>query len=196
MVKKASAAKKILNRDKIISAALSLAQSNDWASFSMADVGEKADLTTDDVIQEFPSKIGLLWGIIESVDRTVLTEQTNTDEPPRERLFDVLMARLDAITPYKLAIRSIARASSKDLIISLSILPRFMLSMSWMLEAAGVSSVGLKGLIRTKGLAIVYLNTMRVWLHDETPDLSKTMAALDQNLRRAERIAGFCSLGR
>jgi hypothetical protein len=162
----------------------------------MTDIAEKAQLTAHEVIQEFPSKIGLLWGIIESIDRAVLIEKIDTEELPRERLFDVLMARLDALTPYKVAIRFIVRASYRDLRISLSILPRFMLSMSWMLEAAGVSSVGLKGLIRTKGLAIVYLNTMRVWLNDETPDMSKTMAALDQNLRRAERLAGLCSSGR
>jgi hypothetical protein len=79
---------------------------------------------------------------------------------------------------------------------SLLTLPRFMLSMSWMLEAAGISSAGLKGLLRTKGLAMVYLNTVRVWVRDETPDMSKTMAALDQNLRRAERVAALCNLSR
>ena len=196
MAKKASAAKKVLNRDKIISATLTLTESDGWARLTMADVTEKAGLTAHDVIQEFPSKIGLLWGLIESFDRAVLIEQTDSDEPPRERLFDVLMARFDALTPYKSAIQSIARASSRDPLTSLLTLPRFMLSMSWMLEAAGISSTGLKGLLRTKGLAIVYLNTARVWLRDETPDMSKTMAALDQNLRRAERIAGLCNLGR
>jgi AcrR family transcriptional regulator len=196
MAKKTRAKKKVLNRDKVISVALSLTETDGWAAFSMADVAEKSNVTTHDVIKEFPSKIGLLWGIIESFDRTVLIEQTESDEPPRERLFDVLMDRFDALNPYKPAIKSIARASSLDPLMSLLTLPRFMLSMSWMLEAAGISSAGLKGLLRTKGLAIVYLNTARVWLRDETPDMSKTMAALDQNLRRAERIAGLCNLGR
>ena len=196
MAKKTSATKKTLNRDKIISATLTLTESDGWASLTMAGVAEKVSLTTHDVVREFPSKLGLLWGIMENIDRAVLIEQTVSGEHPRERLFDVLMARFDAIAPYKNAIKSIARASSRDPLMSLLTLPRFMLSMSWMLEAAGISSAGLKGLLRTKGLAMVYLNTVRVWVRDETPDMSKTMAALDQNLRQAERVAALCNLSR
>lgn len=47
------------------------------------------------------------------------------------------------------------------------------------------------GILKTKGLSLVYLNTVRVWLRDETPDLSKTMAALDKNLQRADQAAAM-----
>ena len=114
MAKKTSATKKTLNRDKIISATLTLTESDGWASLTMAGVAEKVSLTTHDVVREFPSKLGLLWGIMENIDRAVLIEQTVSGEHPRERLFDVLMARFDAIAPYKDAIKSIARASSRD----------------------------------------------------------------------------------
>ncbi|MEE3092498.1 MAG: TetR family transcriptional regulator, partial [Pseudomonadota bacterium] len=45
------------------------------------------------------------------------------------------------------------------------------------------------GLLRAKGLLAVWLITERVWLGDDSPDLGPTMAALDRNLRRAEKFA-------
>jgi hypothetical protein len=62
--------------------------------------------------------------------------------------------------------------------------------MAAMLETARISSSGMKGLIRTKGLAAIYLATLRVWLKDDSPDMAKTMASLDGYLRRVEGMAG------
>jgi AcrR family transcriptional regulator len=189
-------AKKKSNRERIITAALALAESDGWVGLSMADIATKAKLKPAEVLREFPSKTGLLWGILESIDHTVLAEKRNADEPPRDRLFDVLMSRFDALNAHKGAIKAIARGVPRDPLMSLLSAPRFMMSMAWMLEAAGISSAGLKGLLRTKGLALVYLNAARVWLRDDSADMSKTMAALDKGLRRAERFTGMCKSSR
>ena len=61
--------------------------------------------------------------------------------------------------------------------------------MAAMLEAAGISAGGFRGVLRTKGLSAVYLSALRTWFRDETADKSKTMAALDKALGRADRLA-------
>jgi hypothetical protein len=61
--------------------------------------------------------------------------------------------------------------------------------MALMLEAAGVSSSGIAGALRTKGLGAIYLATMRDWFRDDSTDKARTMAALDARLRRAESWA-------
>jgi len=63
--------------------------------------------------------------------------------------------------------------------------------MAWALEAAGVSTGGLRGILRMKALAGLYLMTMRTWLRDETPDQAETMASLDRNLKRMGRFVGI-----
>jgi hypothetical protein len=63
--------------------------------------------------------------------------------------------------------------------------------MAWMLEAAGVSTAGLRGRLRVRALAVLYLSELRVFLRDDTEDLSKTMAALDRRLRQAEPWLGL-----
>ncbi len=65
--------------------------------------------------------------------------------------------------------------------------------MAAMLEAARLSAGGLRGLVRAKALGLAYLATMRVFLGDDSPDLAATMAALDRNLRRLDRVARQCS---
>ena len=56
-----------------------------------------------------------------------------------------------------------------------------------MLEAAGISTGGIRGAIAVKLTAAAYLATSRVWQRDDSPDLGQTMAALDARLRRIER---------
>ena len=58
----------------------------------------------------------------------------------------------------------------------------------WMLEAAGADTNGISGGIKVAGLTGIYLKVLCVWAEDESPDLPKTMAALDQALGRAEAI--------
>ena len=58
-----------------------------------------------------------------------------------------------------------------------------------MLEASGIGAGGPVGRLKAKGLAAIYLVTLRAWLHDDTPDMARTMAVLDRSLRRAEGVA-------
>jgi glucokinase len=59
--------------------------------------------------------------------------------------------------------------------------------MAAMLEAAGVPSDGVPGALRQSGLMAIYQSVSQVFERDETADSSKTMAALDSRLKRAER---------
>ena len=65
--------------------------------------------------------------------------------------------------------------------------------MRWALEAAGINSGGLRGTVRAKGLLAVYAAVIPVWLRDDSPDMARTMAALDRRLAQAERLAALCS---
>ena len=67
---------------------------------------------------------------------------------------------------------------------------RLLRSVGWMLEAAGISTIGLGGIVAVKLTAAAYLATSRVWLRDASPDLAPTMAGLDRRLRGIERWFG------
>jgi ubiquinone biosynthesis protein COQ9 len=56
-----------------------------------------------------------------------------------------------------------------------------------MLEAAEIATGGVRGAVALRLATVAYLSTMRTWQRDDSPDLARTMAALDARLRRIER---------
>ncbi len=124
------------------------------------------------------------------VDRCMLAHAGKDDSgSPRDRLFDLIMERFDILNEDReglVAVLDGLKTDPKQLVLSLPHLGR---SMSWILEAAGVSTFGWQGGLRIIGLTGLYLKTLRHWMDDESEDMSVTMAALDKNLERAERLA-------
>ena len=109
-------------------------------------------------------------------------------EPARERIFDVLMRRFDALQPYKPALRRITQDLRYDPV-SLAALNKVSLnSQRFMLAAAGIDTEGPLGALKLQGAVLVYANAMRTWLDDDDPAQAKTMARLDRELRRGERV--------
>lgn len=176
--------------DQILSAALTLAATKSWRSISLAEIAAEAGVSLAEAYAAYPTKTAILIGLLAQTDQRVLSEDgIDFQEPARDRLFDVLMRRFDALDPHKPAVRAIIKDLPLDPPSWIVALPNFAVSMAWMLEAAGLSSTGLAGAIRIKGLALIYLNALRIWLNDDTEDMAGTMAAVDRGLRRAESCA-------
>jgi AcrR family transcriptional regulator len=179
---------------RIVSAALELAASDGWRVVSLSDIAAKAGVSLAELREAFSSKAAIVNGFFKGIDEKVLAGIEDGDETSstRDRLFDILMRRFDGLSPHKAGVAAILRDTCTDPVGGLCILPRFLCSMAWMVEAAGLSSEGFAGMARTHGLALIYAAAFRVWLRDDTADSSATMAALDRDLCRAERMVGWC----
>jgi AcrR family transcriptional regulator len=179
-------------RKAIIDAALTLAAAQGWRELSLAQIAKAANLPLAEVYALFPSKQAILEGYLTRIDGAVLAggEPDLAGETSHDRLFDVIMRRFETLAPHRAAVRAILHDSRHDPLAALCGMRGFLRSMSAMLEAAGIASDGFSGLLRAQGLGVVYVQTLRVWLSDDTPDSSRTMAALDRNLRRAEAWCG------
>lgn len=174
----------------VIEVALRLAGERGWAQLALADIAAAADLSLAELYAAYPSKTAILEALARHVDNQVLAGlEGGAEESTRDRLFDLIMKRFDALAPYRDGLNAIARDLRQDPLGALCGTGQLLRSMALMLEAAGVSSSGLRGVLRTKGLAAIYLATMRDWFRDDTADKARTMAALDARLRRAESWA-------
>lgn len=181
------------DRNRLLDTALDLAADHGWRALTLNGIASEAGVPLSRVHAAFPSKWAILDAFVDRIDETVLSRPAPArDEPARDRLFDVLMRRFDALRPHKEAVVAIAHDLGREPLAGFCTWPRLIKSMAWMLEAAGVSSSGLAGLVRTKGLALLYLGAMRTWLSDDSADSARTMAVLDRGLRRAETVAHFC----
>lgn len=171
----------------VIEVALRLAAERGWAGLVLADIAAAAKLSLADLYASYPSKTAILVALSREVDRQVLAGlEPGGEESTRDRLFDLVMKRFDALAPYRDGLAAVARDAGRDPVAALCGFDQLARSMALTLEAAGVSSSGLAGALRTKGLAVIYLATMRDWFRDDSADKSRTMAALDARLRRAE----------
>jgi AcrR family transcriptional regulator len=176
--------------DTVVDAFLRLIAERGFAEVTLRDVAIAADTGLADLYRLYPDKIALASAFMARIDAVVLAStprQADPEETVRDRLFDVMMRRYDALRPHRDALRAIRRAGSGDPLLALALGPSLRRSMSAMLEAASLSSEGLSGALRQNGLLAIHYAVSRVFDRDESLDLSKTMAALDSRLKMAEK---------
>ena len=161
-----------------------------WSRFSIAAAARAAGLPLARAQARFPCRATLLMRFGRLADTAALAGAP-ADGPVRDRLFDMLMRRIDVMQAHRAGVLALLRALPSDPATSLLLGVASVGSMGWLLEAAGVGSSGPFGQLRRKGLLAVWLWTMRAWQRDESADLSATMAALDQALVRAGQAAGW-----
>lgn len=173
-----------------LDAFLGLVAEKGFAAVTLRDVAGAAGLGLADLYRLYPDKTELVAAFVARVDAEVLAgtpSQSDPEETARDRLFDTMMRRYDALRPHKAALRAIGAAATRDPLFALALGPALRRSMAAMLEAAGVPSEGLSGALRQNGLLAIHYAVSRVFDRDETGDLSKTMAALDGRLKTAEK---------
>src|SRR5689334_24586967 len=96
------------SRDKAVQALMALLAERRFEDIGLAEIAGRAGLSLSQLRGEFGSTLAILGAHIKNVDRKVLdgVDRDMTGEPARERLFDVLMRRLEVLAPHKAAIAS------------------------------------------------------------------------------------------
>lgn len=191
------------DRDKAKDALVALLMQHPFEEIGLAEVAGRAGLKLTALRAEFGSTLAIWAAHIKDIDNAVLSADTTdmADEPYRERLFDVLMRRIEAITPYREATRSMMHSARRNPPLALALNALAVRSQVWMLEAAGISASGPRGALRAQGAAIMFARTVKAWLDaDDDVANDKAMATLDKGLVNAERWDGFmrglCALPR
>ncbi|MGD1935221.1 MAG: TetR/AcrR family transcriptional regulator [Candidatus Phaeomarinobacter sp.] len=177
-------------KQRLIDAALVLAQTQGWRDLSMAEIAATAGVPLSEALTITPSKTAILSAFSQQIDAQVLNELDDeaSDEPARDRLFDVLMSRYDLLWPYRPALRAILGDLPTDPGALLAAASPALESVQWMLEAADLDTSGVRGALRVRAVAVIYAANLRIWLNEENQDMAKTMADLDRRLRRVESL--------
>jgi len=181
--------------DALIAAAFRLAAETGWGRVSVAEAARRADLPLDRARARFPAKPMILLRFGRRADQAALALAPR-EGPRRDRLFDILMRRIDALQTNRDGVLALLRGLPRDPCTAAMLAAASVCSMGWMLEGAGISARGACGRLRAKGLLAVWLATVHAWRGDTGEDLSATMAALDKALGRAEQMVGWLGHGR
>jgi AcrR family transcriptional regulator len=179
--------------DKIITALLALLAEKPIEQISRGEIANEAGVTLAQLRGAFASPLAILAAYLKDIDRAVLGADMGDmeEEPARERLFDVLMRRLEALAPHRQAVRSLTRSARRNPPLALALNRLAVRSQKWMLAAAGINASGPRGALRAQGLALLFSSVLGTWVRDDDPGLARTMAALDRALARGQRFSGF-----
>jgi AcrR family transcriptional regulator len=180
-------------RERVVAAFMALLAEKSFEQIGLAEIATRAGVSLSELRELFGSTLAILAAQIKETDRAVLAagDDDMAEESPRERLFDVLMRRLEALAPHKGAVRSLIRSAGRNPGLALALNGLAVSSQQWMLTAADISASGPRGMVRAQGLAVLYASVLRTWVDDDDPGLARTMAALDRALARGQRWSGF-----
>lgn len=177
-------------RALVVDALMALAARQPWDMITLSSIAEEAGISLADLRDLTPSKGAILGSFVRRIDRIVL-EGTGTDmqdEPARDRVLDIMMRRFDALLPYRDALRSISRGFERDPLGLLALNQQGLNSWRYMLEAAGIEVDGAMGAMKIQGAILVFARAFRIFLEEDDPALTRTMAALDRELKRGEWV--------
>ena len=171
-----------------------------WQGFSFTELADRASVSLAEVRQAFAGRPALLDALSRHLDQAMLAVDQGDmeDLPPRDRVFEMVMNRLEAMAPFRAGLCRMMRDARGDPGLVIMTACRLDRSIAWLQDAAGLAHGhggspfgGFRRKVQRRLLGAVYLQTLNVWSSDESPDLAKTMASLDKQLRRIESIAGL-----
>jgi AcrR family transcriptional regulator len=172
----------------LIAAGFAQAAELGWRRVTIPGAARAAGLPLARARARFPSRAAMLLRFGRIADQAALAELA-TDGTVRDRLFDLIMRRIDVLQAHRAGVLALLRALPCEPPTAVLLACATRRSLRWLGQAAGVELRGLRGELTLRGLVAVWLWTLRAWERDESADLSATMAALDQALARAEQAA-------
>jgi AcrR family transcriptional regulator len=175
---------------RIRQAAFALAERIDWHEIGMAAIASQAGLSLSQLMRQAPSKSFILEDFARDIDEAMLLvfERYPAEGDAHDRLFDVILKRLEILQPYRAVIASVIKRPSADGVEAVRHLQSLSDSIGWMASAARVEQEPAWQSLGRLGLMRGYLRVLSVWAKEDDPGLARTMAALDRSLRDIERF--------
>ncbi|KZK99252.1 MULTISPECIES: hypothetical protein [unclassified Pseudovibrio] len=177
---------------KVIASFIELLETHRIEEITYTAIADNAGVKIEVVRACCNGKLDLLAAFMQDIDQKVLKERDPDlmDETRRDRLFDVLMCRLDIMEPHREAIRNLRKTVVKDPALAMHMHKLVTRSMKWMLVAAGIEEFGLRSVGMSNALALGFERLVRVWLEDDAPGHPKVMVAVDDMLANGEKWVG------
>lgn len=178
-----------LRRD-LARAALTIAAAKSWREVTLGDLAQAAGRPVAELYG------ASLWEAVDCVeeafDRAIADGLAALDpqQSVRDRLFDLIMKRFEAMEPHRAAVLAMEQGVDRDPTLLASAHQRHVRCARWVLALAGLEADGMTGQARAQGLGVIIGQARAAWRGDDAGDFAKTMASLDKNLRRAEEMFG------
>jgi len=176
--------------DRAADAALKLAGERPWREITLRDIAHEAGVPFAELYAKAPGKGALLDRLSRRFDQAALKAEDASPDA-HDRLFETVMARLEAMEPHRFALIAMAREEGA---LSPRWGPRLTTTARAMLEAAGIDTSGRSGALRILAMTAVWTRVLQVWRDDEGA-LNRTMAEIDKRLKLMRKRLGQVGAG-
>ncbi len=181
-------------RERIVDAALTLAQTRPWEAVRLHDVAAALGVQLEDVRACFREKEEVVDAWFDRADRAMLLDAACAEFralPSRQRLQRAIMTWLGALDAHKRATREMiwGKLEPGHLHVQIPGLLRVSRTVQWIREAAQRDATFLHRALEETGLTTIYLATFFHWLQDESADARATGEFLNRLLGAAETLS-------
>jgi hypothetical protein len=177
-------------RRDLARAALAVAADTPWRELTLAKLAHASARPVSDF---YGASLGEAVDCVEEAfDRAIADNMDQLDpaQSVRDRLFELIMRRFEAMEPHRKAVLSMEHGVDRDPTLMAIAHQRHVRCARWVLALAGLEADGMTGQARAQGLGVIIGQARAAWRGDAAGDFAKTMASLDRNLRRAEEMFG------
>ena len=172
---------------KIAEVTLKLLSNKSWRILTLKEVKKKSKVKLFEEL--IKNKQELLNNVNSYFDYCLFLKIKNLeDSSHKDMLFEILMMRFDLLQDNRKAVLSVLKSFKYQPQELIFLLPQVLDSIVSILGYANISSKGIIGQIKIKGILLIYISTFFVWIKDANSSLEKTMTALDSYLDHAGKI--------
>lgn len=138
----------------LLVAAFALIAEDGWDGLSFATLARRTGMPVTEVYRQLPTRGAVLRLLNRRIDQAMLEvdEAELVGLPPRDRAFELLMRRLEALVPFRPGLERLARVARRDPCVVLLTLCRLDRSLAWLQDVAGLRRHGLRARIARRAL--------------------------------------------
>jgi AcrR family transcriptional regulator len=160
-----------------------------WKAVSLEEVARVSEVPLPELLFILPSKeqVFPVWAeFTENELLAHLSVESIATYPEKERLMEILLTKIELMTPFKSFLTYLRSNFLAETDMSLPFALAEMASLDRILDHYGFKGASLINEIKRKGLFGIYLLTLDTWLQDDSHDLGPTLAKLDNLLTKGE----------
>lgn len=187
-------------REKIVDAALVLAERRSWEAVRLHDIAAELGITLDDIRKYYREKEDIVDAWFDRADRAMLKEGAKSELAtlsPRQRLHRLLMAWFAALAAHRKPTRQmiVNKLEPGHVHYVVGGLLRVSRTVQWWREAAHRDAALPRRAFEETALTGIYLASFTCWMGDDSTDAANTAAFLDKLLAAAERVEKTLGFG-
>ena len=166
----------------------------DYVQISLPALAEDAGISHRRAVLVAGSVERVLLGALQEMDDAILAqcaEDFADDEQAdiHEKLLEGLTQRFEAYADKRTGLHSVSKACPRQPALAILLSSNLYSFIDRLLMLCGDDEEGLKRMARIHGICGVVLKASTAWQRDDSPDLSKTIKVLDQDLKKAAEWA-------